>query len=93
MLDVEEYARPGAAIALVHQHRAALQEIAMALEDEIDDRVEKRMTGANEGRQRLPLRRHQRLLEGDALVARQHRLADPDQPVAIAHRFGIPAEV
>ena len=49
-------------------------------------RVEQRMTGADEGGQRLALRRDQRLLERDALVARQHRLADTDQAVAIAHR-------
>ena len=44
------------------------------------------MARADEGGQRLALRRHQRLLEGDALVARQHRLADADQAVAVAHR-------
>ena len=32
------------------------------------------------------MRRHQVLLEGDALVAGQHRLADADQAVAVAHR-------
>ena len=34
----------------------------------------------------LALRRDQRLLEGDALVSRQDRLADADQAVAVAHR-------
>ena len=58
----------------------------MAFEREVDDRVEQRMTRADEGGQRLALRRDQRLLEGDALVARQHRLADADQAVAVAHR-------
>ena len=48
--------------------------------------IEQRMAGADEGGQRLALRRDQRLLEGDALVARQHRLADADQAVAVAHR-------
>ena len=58
----------------------------MALEREVDRRVEQRMARADEGGQRLALRRDQRLLEGDALVARQHRLADADQAVAVAHR-------
>ena len=58
----------------------------MALEGQVDDRVEQRMARADEGGQRLARRRDQRLLEGDALVARQHRLADADQAVAVAHR-------
>ena len=58
----------------------------MALEGEVDDRVEQRMARADEGGQRLALRRDQRLLEGDALVAGQHRLADADQAVAVADR-------
>ena len=49
-------------------------------------RVEQRMARTDEGGQRLALRRDQRLLEGDALVARQHRLADADQAVAVADR-------
>ena len=86
MLQVEEHARLRARVALVHQHGAALEQVAVALEREVDDRVEQRMARADEGGQRLALRRDQRLLEGDALVARQHRLADADQAVAVAHR-------
>src|SRR6266542_851480 len=44
------------------------------------------MTGANERRQWLALRRNESLLEDNALVAWQHRLADADQAVAMAHR-------
>ena len=43
------------------------------------------MAGADERRQRLPWRRYQVLLEGDALVARQDGLAEADQSIAIAH--------
>ena len=88
MLEIEQHARPGAGIALVHQHGAAPEQVAVALEGEIDDRVEQRMTRADEGGQRLARRRHERFLEGDALVARQHRLADADQAVAVAHGCG-----
>jgi hypothetical protein len=42
--------------------------------------------GQTKGGQGLALRRHQRLLEGDALVARQHRFANTDEAVAVAHR-------
>src|SRR5436189_145078 len=34
------------------------------------------------------LRCNERLLEGDAFVARQHGFADADQPVAVAHGRG-----
>ena len=86
MLDVEQHSRPSPWVALVHQHRAALEQVAMAFEREVDDRVEQRMARADEGGQGLAVRRHQILLEGDALVAGQHRLADADQAVAVAHR-------
>ena len=87
VLDVEQHARLGPGVALVDQHRAALEQVAVAFEGEVDDvAVEQRMARADEGGQRLAVRRDQRLLEGDALVARQHRLADADQAVAVAHR-------
>ena len=40
VLDVEQHARPGPGVALVHQHRAALEQVAVAFEGEVDDRVE-----------------------------------------------------
>ena len=45
VLKVEQHPRLGARVALVHQHRAALQQVAVALEGEVDDRVEQRMAG------------------------------------------------
>src|SRR5689334_11972023 len=86
MLDIKEDTRSGSAIALVHQHRTALQEVAVTFDREVNDGVEKWMPRTNKGCQRLPLWRHQRLLEGNAFVTWQHWLADSDQPVAIAHR-------
>ena len=59
---------------------------AIALKRQIEHGVEQRMARTHECRQRLSLRRHQRLLERDAFVARKHRLADADQTVAVAHR-------
>jgi hypothetical protein len=60
----------------------------VALQRQVEHRVEQRVPGADEGRQGLARGRDQGLLEGDALVARQHRLADADQAVAVAHRGG-----
>ncbi len=57
----------------------------MAFKRQVDDGVEERMPRADKGGEWLALRRHQRLLKGDAFVARQDRLADANQAVAIAH--------
>ena len=43
------------------------------------------MPGTDEGSERLPLRRDEWFVEGDALVARQHGLADANNAVAVAH--------
>ena len=82
----KEYPRPGACIARVDQHRAPLQQVAVALQCQIDDRIEQRMARADERGERLPGRCHIRLLEGDPLVARQHRLAKSDAAVSRPHR-------
>jgi hypothetical protein len=65
---------------------AAPQQIAMALQGDVDDGVEQRMARADERGRRLADGRDEPLLERDALVARHDGLADADQPVAIAHR-------
>jgi hypothetical protein len=88
VFQVEQHTRLHAGIAFIDQHGAALQQVAVALQREVDDGVEQRMAGADKGGQRLALRRDQGFLEGDALIARQHRFADADQAVAVAHRGG-----
>ena len=86
MLKIEEHARTRAGVTLVHQDRTAFEQVGVALKREIEHGVEQRMSRTDEGGQRLPLRRNQRLLERDAFVPRKDRLADADQAVAIAHR-------
>ena len=46
------------------------------------------MTGTDERGEGLALRRDEGLLEGDALVASHHGIADPDQAVPVADRRG-----
>ena len=41
--------------------------------------------GTDKGGQWLPLGCDQSLLKRDALIARQYRLTDPDQPIAVSH--------
>ena len=86
VLQVKQHARRVARIALVHQHRAAAQEIAVTFQGEIEHSVEQRMARTNKSGERLALGRDQRLLKGDALIALQDRLADADQAIAIADR-------
>ena len=56
----------------------------MAFERQVERRVQQRVARTDKGRQGLALRRNEGFLEGDALVARQHRLADADEAVAVA---------
>jgi len=58
----------------------------MPFDNKVQDCIEKGMAGTDEGRERLALRCDQRLLEDDALVSGQNRLANADQSVAIANR-------
>src|SRR5260221_14650704 len=60
----------------------------MTLKRQVKRGVEQRMTGTDEGGERLSLWCDQRLLKGDALVARQHWFASSDLAVAVAYRRG-----
>ena len=70
-------------VALVDEDRAALQQVAVTFQDQVDDGVEQRMARADESRQGLPGRGDQRLLEHDPFVAGEDWRAGPDQPVAV----------
>ena len=83
MLDGEEHAGRRAVVALVDEDRAALEQVAVAFQGQVDDGVEQRMARADESRQRLPGRGDQRLLEHDPFVAGEDWLAGPDHPVAV----------
>jgi hypothetical protein len=86
VLQVEQHARRRPEVAFIHQHGAALQQVAVAFQGEVDDGVEQRVAGADEGRQRLALGRDEGFLEGDALITRQHGFADADEAIPVAHR-------
>jgi hypothetical protein len=86
VLQVEQHAGGVARIALVHEHAAAAEQVAVAFQGEVERRVEQRVARADKCGERLALRRDERLFEGDALVARQYRLPYPNEPIAIAHR-------
>jgi hypothetical protein len=58
----------------------------MTLHGKVDDRVKQGMAWANKGGKRQALGRNQRFLESDPLVARQDRLSDANETVAVADR-------
>ena len=88
MLEIEEHAGLVAFVALVYQHGAPFQEIAVSFQRQVDHCIEQWVPGTHERGQRLTLRRNQRFLEGDALVARQNRLAETNQTVSIPNERG-----
>ena len=88
MLQVEQHPGLRGVIALIHENGAAPEQIAMSLYRQVERGVEQRMAGADEGRQGLARRRHQRLVEGNALVARKHGFAEADETIAVANRCG-----
>ena len=83
VLDGEEHAGRRAVVALVDEDRAALEQVAVAFQGQVDDGVEQRMARADESRQGLPGRGDQRLLEHDPFVTGEDRLAGPDHPVTV----------
>src|SRR5262249_34983640 len=61
------------------------QQVAVTLEREVDGGIEQRVAGAHERCGCLSLRRDQRLLERDAFVTRQYRLADANEAITVTH--------
>jgi len=61
MFDVEKHTRPSAGVSFIHQDSAPLHKITLTLQDQIDNRIQKWMAGANKGGKRLSRWRHQRL--------------------------------
>ena len=90
VLKVEKNMWLQAVIAVVDQHRAALQERAVPFQSQIEHGIEKRVSGTNKGRVRLSRGRDKRLLELDALVAGGHRLRGPYVVGPSLHHRGHP---
>src|SRR5438477_491252 len=70
MFKVKQDARIQSQIALVHQHCATTEQVAVSLQRQIDRCVEQWMPWADERSEWLTLRSDERLLERDSLVAR-----------------------
>ena len=86
VVEVEENARLRAGVALIDQHGPPPQQVSMSLEGQVDRCIEQRVSRTDKCGKRLARRCHQRLLEHDALVARQDRLSDADDSVSVADR-------
>ena len=83
VLQVEQHPGRGTRVSLVDQDGAPAEQVAVALEGQVQGGVEERMARVDEGGQGLTLKGHQPLLEGDPLVPRQDRVAGADEPVAV----------
>ena len=88
VLQIEKHARLAAVATLVDQHRAPFQQVAVSFQRQVDDRIQQWVPGTHERRQRLPLRRRQGLLEGDALVAAEDRSRHAHQAVPVPNGRG-----
>ena len=86
MLQVEEQARRLAGVGLVDEHRAALEELAVTLEHEIDGGAQERVARADQLGAGLLV--DLVLLEAHPLVTLEHRGALTDVAVALAQRRG-----
>src|SRR5208337_633135 len=84
VLEVEQGPDCLALVVLVHKHGSTLQQVAMTLEHKVQRRVEEGMPRADKVGKGLASGVDERLLEGDALMAQEYRLATADLPVAIA---------
>jgi len=73
LLQVEEGARPVAGVGVIDQDRALPEHALVALQDQVDHRVQQRVAGAEEVGVGLAGHVDQVLVEADALVLLQHR--------------------
>ena len=78
-IDQETWLRSG--IRLVDKHAALHEQRLEALQHNIDDRFEQRVTGRH--KLRLRLAEHDVLLEGDAGIAIQHGIGAADDTIAL----------
>ena len=88
VLQVEERADCFTRVVGVYQDRAALQEVPIPFQDEIDGRAEEWLARTDESRQRLAGNCAERLLEGDPLILAEDWLAGADQTVPLTDQGG-----
>src|SRR5690606_6105385 len=81
MVEHAQHARAHAVVLLVHEDRAALEQIAIGLERQVQRRVEQRMARTDEGCERLTVLGNEPLFENDPLIALEDRFADANLPV------------
>ena len=85
VFQVEEHPRLAAGVPVVHQNGPTLQQLTVALQRQVQHRVQQGVTRAHERCRGLADRRLRLLVEDDALVAGQYRLPSARQPVPSPH--------
>ena len=86
--DETELRRIRKKVTMVFQNGALFEKIAVPLHDEIDDRIEQRVTGADERRLRLPRNVDQFLLERNPFITLKDGIATADDSIAISNHGG-----
>ena len=83
VLQVHQDTRVRAGVGVVHEHGALLEELAVALHDEVEDRLQERVPGRHELRGGFAGGAQKVALETDPLVRGEHGGAGADEPVAV----------
>ena len=86
MAQRHQHSRNLVPVRFVNQHRAACQEVPVAFERQVDQRIEQRMARRHQGRLRLSL--NVLLVKTYPTIPRQHRIHAPDQTVPIPQSRG-----
>jgi hypothetical protein len=86
MLQEEQGADLVPLVALIDEDGAALEQVAMLFDHQVERRIEQRLAWADEGRGRFAGDADQLLLKRDPLIALEHRQPAADLAVASAHQ-------
>jgi hypothetical protein len=84
MLQVEQRSRLLSNVVVVDENRALLEQVPVALSEQVNGRVEQRVARTHEGGQRFAGSADERLVEGDPFIARRYRIADADDSVPVS---------
>ncbi|OQB38220.1 MAG: hypothetical protein BWY09_01407 [Candidatus Hydrogenedentes bacterium ADurb.Bin179] len=88
MFEEEQDPRLRAGVPCVHKYRAALQEVAVAFQGQVQHGIQQGVSGTDEGGHGLALGRDKVFFKGDAFVAGENGFAHADLAVPVAHRRG-----
>lgn len=84
VFEIEKDAGGGAFVERINEHGALAEKVTVALEDEVNGGIEKRVAGREQGGGGLTVDAHGLLVKGDAFVGTEHGGAQAGDAVALA---------